>query len=268
MEYRTLAMRILSADTMEEKLLQPEELSDNEPGAPLLWTRPTRPPGMDFSPKSCREKLPRIHEHSDPDKRAACLHRFGGHELLAVEIMAYAVLAFPEAPKAFRRGLVHTLQDEQNHVKLYSDRLAAMGVRFGDMPLYKHFWAHVPYLTTPVEYVTNMSLTFEMANLDFAPVYGASFAAAGDTESADLMRTIFRDEIAHVSFGWRWLKKLKNPECSEWDSWLSSLTPYNIPRRAAGSVYHRDHRKMAGVSGEWLDRYEDNTGLTASLESS
>lgn len=207
MELRQWATRILGADTLEEKLLTPPILTDHTPGPAVLWDTPSRPIGMEFKRHSKREKLPPFHEHASPDKRAACLHRFAGHELLAVEIMAYALLAFPDAPKHFRKGLANTLKEEQEHVRLYIERLAGLGVKFGDMPLYKHFWSYVPHLHTPMAYVSTMSLTFEMANLDFAPMYKKSFARNGDDLSAALMQRILEDEISHVSFGYQWLKK-------------------------------------------------------------
>ncbi|OGN63382.1 MAG: hypothetical protein A3E80_00050 [Chlamydiae bacterium RIFCSPHIGHO2_12_FULL_49_9] len=109
MELREWAKRILTADTLEEKLLCPDNLTDNCPGAPLLFNEPTRPPGMGFNKRSKEEKLPPFQTHDSSDNRAICLHRFAGHELLAVEIMAHALTAFPDAPKAFRKGVAHTL---------------------------------------------------------------------------------------------------------------------------------------------------------------
>ena len=55
------------------------------------------------------------------------------------------------------------------------------GSALATLPYYKHFWAHTPFLTDPIRYLSVMSLTFEMANLDFAPLYGKSFARCGDT---------------------------------------------------------------------------------------
>src|SRR2546430_1423085 len=127
MEIRDWAIRILSADTLQEKLLSPQLLTDHQPGPALFWNEPTRPPGMGFNKKTKEEKLPPFHEHHLTDKRAACLHRFAGHELLAVEIMAFTLLAFPEAPPHFRRGLTHTLKEEQGHVALYMNRMEALG---------------------------------------------------------------------------------------------------------------------------------------------
>ncbi len=246
MELRDWAIRILSADTLEEKLFSPDQLTDNEPGASFIFSEPVRPAGMQFQRHTSRHKLPSFHEHCHPDKRAICLHRFAGHELLAVEIMAHALLAFPQAPPRFRKGVASTLKEEQEHVRLYIERLQAMGVRFGDMPLYRHFWAYVPHLTCPIRYLSVMSLTFEMANLDFAPQYGESFAKAGDAE------------ISHVSFGFNWLKRLKAPEENAWDLWEKSLPRLVTPVRARGFIFQEEPRRRAGLSDEWIQKLKNS----------
>lgn len=253
MEIREWAIRILGADSMEEKLLNPSTLTDHDPGPPILWKEPSRPSGMEFKRHSRKEKLPAFHEHRDSDKRAACLHRFAGHELLAVEIMAYALLAFPQAPSHFRKGVAGTLREEQQHVKLYMQRMAEMGLTFGDLPLYRHFWSHVPFLTSPLRYISVMSLTFEMANLDFAPIYGTSFARVGDEQSAALMQRILEDEISHVAFGWNWLRKMKTGPLSEWDTWCENIPPIMTPKRATGFVIHEAHRRRAGIPDDWIE---------------
>lgn len=250
---REWAVSILGADTLEGKLWAPEKLTDIQPGSPMEWNEPTRPTQLRFQKVKKEGKLPPFHDHHKPESRAACLHRFAGHELLAVEIMAYALLKFPDAPSHFRRGLAHTLKEEQEHVRLYLLQLKRLGVSFGDLPLYRHFWCHTPYLNSPIEYVSVMSLTFEMANLDFAPMYGQSFEKHGDKEAGALMARILKDEIAHVSFGWRWLQKFKSPELSDWDAWKEAQSPLLTPKRARGFVIHEEHRKQAGVSSQWIE---------------
>lgn len=255
MELREWAQSILAADTMEGKLAHPGLLTDFEPGSPLIWTEPARPLGMSFNRRTREERLPSFQEHHDPDKRAICLHRFAGHELLAVEMMAFTLLAFPDAPKNFRRGVANTLREEQGHVRLYMNRMSQLGIQFGDLPLYKHFWKHTPHITSPIHYISLMSLTFEMANLDFAPMYGKSFLHYGDTESAELMATILKDEIAHVGFGWHWLRRLKDESMTEWDAWESTLaTTLLTPKRAKGFVLHETPRAQAGIPEEWIQK--------------
>lgn len=253
MELRDFAIQILSAQTLQEKLSCPPILTDENPGLPLLWKEPSRPPGMAFKKHTSKDKLPAFQELGHPNKRAICLHRFAGHELLAVEIMAYVLLAFPQAPKTFRKGVLHTLKEEQHHVQLYIDQMKTFGLSFGDLPLYRHFWSYVPHLKTPKEYVSLMSLTFEMANLDFAPLYGAAFSRFGDLASASLMETIVKDEIRHVAFGYRWLQKWKLPETSEWETWVAAL-PYRVtPSRAKGFQFFEENRRMCGLSEDWIE---------------
>lgn len=253
MELREWAVRILSADSLDDKLFFPDTLTDHNPGSALFWKEPVRPPGMEFKRHTRKEKLPAFHEHQTQDHRAICLHRFAGHELLAVEIMAYSLLAFPDAPKHFRRGIANTLREEQGHVRLYIDRMQEMGLRFGDLPLYRHFWAHVPFITSPLRYLSLMSLTFEMANLDFAPLYGQSFARNGDRKSAELMAKILEDEISHVSFGCQWLRKLKPPDETECEAWRKNIPEMVTPKRARGFLFFEEHRKRAGIPDPWIE---------------
>lgn len=254
MEIRDFALKILTGGSLEEKLFTPETLTDERPGASLHFSNPSRSGQLQFSLHTSKDKLAPLHDLKLKDNRIEALHRFAGHELIAVEIMASALLAFPDAPKTFRKGLCHTLQEEQEHVRIYAKRLEEMGVQFGDLPLFRRFWGHVPYLLTPSAYVSAMSLTFEMANLDFAPMYGSHFAKYGDEESAKLMAIILRDEIAHVSFGYRWLNRWKEANSSGWQAWLNALPHTLKPRQARGKHFQREAREKAGLDPDWIER--------------
>ncbi|NCF71367.1 MAG: DUF455 family protein [Chlamydiales bacterium] len=257
MELREWAEQILSANTLELKLEAPPKLTDHKPGLARIWDTPCRPHGMHFHKRSDEEKLPKLRQLEDPDKRAMCLHRFAGHELLAIEIMAFALLAFPNSPRHFRMGIAQTIKDEQKHLSLYIDRLKNLGTEFGQYPLYKHFWAHVKYFKDPINYVSAMNLTFEMANLDFAPMYGKAFQQFEDYASRDLMKIILEDEIKHVKFGWNWLKKFKPDAVDMWQAWTDTQTPLLFPKRAKGKCFIKQHRLDAGISEEWVNKLEN-----------
>ena len=257
MELKTWALGILESTELEGKLFSPPVLTDLSPGPPLIIDEPQRPAHMGFSKRGQKNKLPPFQEHKDPDNRAICLHRFAGHELLAVAIIAFVLLAFPEAPPSFRFGLAHTLKEEQGHVRLYQDRMLDFGLTFGDLPLYRHFWNHMKFIRSPQEYVSMMSLTFEMANLDFAPIYGKSFEKAGDLKSKALMDQILHDEIAHVRFGFRWLKQMKDKNDTLWDAYEKSLPPLLTPKRAKGFYVIEEHRKKCGIPDEWIQNIKN-----------
>jgi uncharacterized ferritin-like protein (DUF455 family) len=251
MEASLLAKQILSSENLNDKLFTPDIITDLEPGSPFFWDTPARSPEMLFSRRSKNEKLPKNLFEKD-EHRAVCLHRFAGHELLAVEIMAFALLAFPNAPKTFRKGLITTLLEEQEHVRLYQKELSRFGCKLGDMPLYKHFWKLTPFMTDISKYVSITSLTLEMANLDFAPHYGALFEKAGDIDSSNLMKRIYTDEIKHVAFGYGWLKKYQDKELTPLKEWLSHLPELVEPKRAKGPIFNPEGRKKAGLDDEYI----------------
>ncbi len=99
-----------------------------------------------------------------------------------------------------------------------------------------------------------MSLTFEMANLDFAPIYRKHFHHFDDEKSALLMDQIIHDEIRHVSFGYRWLNQFKQTQDS-WDYWTENLAPTLTPKRATGFVLHEENRRKAGIPEDWIEKF-------------
>src|SRR5436190_24386877 len=125
MELREFAQRVLFSKTLEEKLETPQHLTDENPGMAIAAPAvPERPPELRFKPShSGKVNLPQGHCLDKPGERGRLLHFFANHELLATELMALALLRFPEAPPAFRRAVQQTLRDEQEHTRLYLGRM-------------------------------------------------------------------------------------------------------------------------------------------------
>jgi uncharacterized ferritin-like protein (DUF455 family) len=150
-------------------------------------------------------------------------------------------------------GVANTLKEEQIHVRLYMEQMERLGLKFGDLPLFKHFWKQTEYLTSPVDYISMMSLTLEMANLDFAPHYGASFKRNDDLESYELMKQILTVEISHVKFGMRWIQKLKTSDQDAFELYKESITPHLTLKRGRGFIFQEEPRKKAGVPDNWIE---------------
>ena len=257
MEIREFAQRVLFANTLEEKLALPPVglLTDADPGLPLtVPSAPGRPAGLHFSAKGERVRLPRADELHGAEARAVLLHSFANHEMLAAELMALALLKFPEAPAAFRRGLVHTLREEQEHTRLYMERMAASGLALGDLPVNGFFWNSIAGMETPLNYVSHLSLTFEQANLDYAQHYGQLFHRLGDEETGALLDRIYRDEIAHVGYGLKWFRRWKDPSQPDWKAWQDTMAFPLSPARAKGNApFNREGRRQAGFSEAFID---------------
>ena len=255
MEMRAFAERIFFGESLGDKLAGPvsgwEALSDEEPGEAMAWEAPTRRGDLAIAARDERLSFPHPQNFGDAEMAARALHTFAIHELMAVEMMAFALLAFPDAPAKFRSGLARLISDEQRHTQMYVERLSELGVRFGELPLNDHFHRCGHSLTTPLKWICAMNLTFEQANLDHAPYFADWFRKVGDEASAELLDEIYHDEIQHVGFGARWLREWSE-EGSTFETYVASLTFHNEPERARGDDFDEAARKKAGLDDDFV----------------
>ena len=270
MELRDFAEQVLFATTLEEKLRCPEILTDEHPGPPLVTpAAPGRPAELRFKPQvSGKAEFPGLHQLENKTERGRLLHFFANHELLATELMALVLLKFPAAPAAFRKGLLQTLKDEQEHTRLYLARMRACGIEFGELPVSGYFWRCVSPMENPMDYVASLSLTFEQANLDFARHFARGFASVGDSDTAQLLEKIYRDEIGHVAYGLKWFRRWKQPGESDWDAFCRTLKFPLSPQRAKGISLNVEGRRAAGLDPQFiaeLNVYSQSKGRTPSV---
>lgn len=253
---RTFAHSIVTTPDLEAKLEPaPPELPDDSPGGPLAPAAPARPPELTIVPGS-RAKVPGVEGWRDPHQRRRILHALANHELQAVELFAWALLAFPEAPPELRRGWLRVLGDEQRHTRMYRARLEASGARFGDFAVSGYFWNKVDHYTTPLAFLCAMALTFEHANLDHTVESSQAAREAGDPKTARVIEQVHRDEIEHVRLGWIWLGRLKDPGQSMWDAFQAHLAWPLRPAKARGSAFQHPARLAAGMDEEFVRRME------------
>lgn len=267
MELREFAERVLFATSLEEKLQSPEAITDEHSG-PALATpgAPGRPANLQFKPHgSARAEFPGLHRLEQTSERGRLLHFFANHELLATELMALVLLRFPDAPAAFRKGVLQTLKDEQEHTQLYLERIKACGLEFGELPVSGYFWRCVAPMENPIDYVAGLCLTFEQANLDFARHFAAGFGKVGDVPTAKLLEKIYRDEIGHVAYGLKWFRRWKNPSESDWEAFCRTLKFPLSPQRAKGFTVNVEGRRAAGLDDHFiaeLNVYSQSKGRT------
>jgi uncharacterized ferritin-like protein (DUF455 family) len=260
MELRDFARTVLETEDLAVKLTPPrEELIDENPGPAYRAEGPGRPRGLRFATE-VRGDTPSHKGMPDPAQRPRILHGLANHELQAAELFAWALLAFPDAPPAFRRGLAGILQEEQRHTRMYIARLEDNGHSFGDFPVNGYFWKKAVDIHSPLDFVCAMSLTFENANLDHTVDYAAAARRANDPKTALVIEQVHKDEIEHVRFGWTWLQVFKKEDESAWDAWQSRLAFPLHPGRARGRVFHRSGREAAGLDPDFIRRLEKSRG--------
>jgi len=270
MELREFAEQVLFATRLEEKLRCPEDITDEQPGTPLATpAEPGRPAELRFKlTGTARGEFPGVRHLEQERERGRLLHFFANHELLATELMALVLLRFPDAPAAFRKGVLQTLKDEQEHTRLYLQRMKECGIHFGELAVSGYFWRSVSVMENPMDYVSSLCLTFEQANLDFARHFSRGFATVGDDTTAKLLEKIYRDEIGHVAYGLKWFRRWKNPDESDWDAFCRQLKFPLSPQRAKGITLNVEGRRAAGLDDSFiaeLDVYSQSKGRTPNV---
>ena len=255
MEIRAFAEAVLYSSDLSLKLGSVAGLTDDRPGAAVdIPSAPGRPVDLELRADKPVPAAPTPAGIEDERARGLALHSFAHHELQALELMALALLRFPDAPRGFRRGLAKILMDEQRHFRMYMDRAEHWGVGLGEVGTGTFFWDTVSELSSPVDFLAALSLTYEQANLDFSSYWEDAFRAVDDEESARVLHEVYEDEITHVRHGVAWFGRLAG-EVSVESHARRLLFPLS-PGRAKGPTFDRQGRVRAGLSQTYIDELE------------
>jgi uncharacterized ferritin-like protein (DUF455 family) len=217
-----------------------------KPGRPAEWTRTDRV-------KKLRKGL----ALKSPERRAELVQRFLGHELQAAELMAWAVLAFPDTPIAFRKGLLGIMDDEIRHMNHYADYLKALGFAEADFHARDWFWERIPAVTSPAAFCATMGMGFEGGNLDHASKFEAQLRAVGDLEGAALIQKVHREEVPHVRFAMTWFHRLSGE--TSFDAWRTHLPAPLSPWVMKGAPIDHAGRALAGFAPDFVRELEQWT---------
>ena len=258
MEINDWCERILFGASWEDKLCELDVYEDFSRKEITLPFFPGRPPGLGLDEWKKRERtsfreVGRFHSEKE---RGLVLHFFANHELLAVELMALAILKFQDAPAVFRRGVVQTLKDEQQHVRMYKKRMADIGIEFGQIPVSDYFWRALESMRSPKDFVTGLSMTLEQANLDYPLHYARIYEKIQDKKTAAILKKIYKDEIEHVKHGLIWFNKWRDKRSCPWTSYVEALPNPLTPARAKGIGFNREGRIKAGFNLKFIDELE------------
>lgn len=261
MNLTEFAERVVFGTTLEEKLLTPGKMTDEVRCGPSVERLPTpsRPLGLTMQYGAGGNTQPPSDDSLENEQsRGQLLHFLANHELLATELMALVLLKFPDAPDAFRQGVLATLKEEQTHTKMYLHRMQECGIEFGSFPLSGQFWRIVEPMQSPLDFVSRLSLTFEQANLDYSLHFAQVFERIDDRKTAAVLRKIYEDEIGHVQHGLHWFRQWKDPEQSDWEAYRQSLEFPMSPQRGRGprGAFNREGRRQAGLSEAFIDAIE------------
>lgn len=144
-----------------------------------------------------------------PEGRAALVHAVAHIELNAINLAWDAVQRFPAMPAAFAFDWAGVADDEARHFAMLRGRLQALGYEYGDFPAHDGLWQMAQ--ATAHDVLARMALVprvLEARGLDVTPGMIERLERAGDAVTADRLKVILREEVAHVAIGSHWFRWL------------------------------------------------------------
>lgn len=211
--------------------------------------RPARPPRPELRPP---REMPK--RRSTAPGRAALLHAVAHIELNAIDLACDIIARFSdpvraglELPRAFFTDWLKVADDEARHFGMVCVRLAAYGRTYGDFPAHDGLWqAAADTAGDLIARLAVVPMVFEARGLDVTPPMIAGLRRAGDDESAEILKVIYDDEIAHVAAGHRWFlyacERRGLPPLETWQALArrhapgAVKPPFNAEARAAAGM--------------------------------
>jgi uncharacterized ferritin-like protein (DUF455 family) len=148
------------------------------------------------------------YEGTTENARREVVHRHMSNEITSLDIAAQMLIEFPDAPWELQLELARQCWDEARHVALLHRRLAEMGGRKGEFPISTFEWSVTSALDSIAARLATQNRTFEAGAMDVVAALARNFRAVGDERTAAVLDGILADEIQHVRFANRWIKRL------------------------------------------------------------
>ena len=136
------------------------------------------------------------------------LHRHMNNECTAMEIAAQALVDFPDTPWDLRMAIARQAADESRHANILLQRFKELGGVKGEFPVSNYEWNLCGMIDNLPGRLAIENRTFEAGLIDILGQLRTTWRNAGDHETADALEAILADEITHVRFANRWIRKL------------------------------------------------------------
>lgn len=216
----------------------------------------------DLKDNPSRPKKPQLVPPSDvkrrrlgsPEGRSALLHAVAHIEFNAIDLAADMIARFGHHPdisdsdrSAFIGDWITVCHDEARHFSLLKTRLAELGKCYGDLPAHNGLWEAA--IKTKDNFAARLAIApmvLEARGLDVTPGMIEKLSIVDDTDSAEILKTIYNEEIGHVAIGARWFQKMAQHKSKRPESWFHQLVrdyykgqlkpPFNVQARTLAGL--------------------------------
>lgn len=196
---KALAARRMAAAWRDGTLVWPGEAVD----VPDRPARPAKPELL--APRKMKRRGP-----GTVAGRVALLHALAHIELNAIDLACDLTARFPSdqgaaMPAEFAHDWVKVADEEGKHFLMLEARLKELGSHYGALPAHDGLWQAAEVTAHDLAArLAIVPLVHEARGLDVTPQTVAALERAGDMQSAQVLQTIYNDEIGHVAAGVTW----------------------------------------------------------------
>ena len=145
------------------------------------------------------------------------LHDLLNSEYVTVERLGQLVAQFSDIPWEMKVDLARQIWDEARHAEVIGERLHEVGGHVGMFPINFWGWEMDVNRPDPLERLALSNATFESESCKHVNNWIKTAKKTGDLASARVLEYVLADEVTHVHFGQKWIKKLteNDPERRE-----------------------------------------------------
>ena len=142
-----------------------------------------------------------------PQHQLEFFQRQMNEEVNSVETSARCICDFPDAPWELRLELARQCWDESRHAFMYRKLVESRGGYVGQFPVLNFQYRIITKRPSLVERLAIQNRSFEAGGIDAITFGIAAARNGGDHEVADMFEAQLADEVSHVRFANRWIRK-------------------------------------------------------------
>lgn len=223
------ACAVLTTEKATDKATIARQVAARWREGELLFAFSTKPPERPARPNAPQllppAEMPRRRKGGNDANKRALLHAVAHIELNAIDLAFDVIARFGNImPRGFTDDWIGVGDDEARHFTLLNSRLKASESFYGDLPAHDGLWqSSMDTAGNLAARLAVVPMVLEARGLDVSPAMIEQFKNTGDTVSADVLQTIYDDEIGHVAVGSRWFKFLAGKVNKDPEQWFQEL---------------------------------------------
>ncbi len=254
--------KIINVSNPVEKCILTSDLYGHWQNGELIIDHDT--PVAVFASAGRPEKPELVHPRKLPKRslhtlkgRLRFMHAIAHIEFNAINLACDAVYRFRGMPVDYYRDWLAVAADEARHFQLLTGYLSEYECQYGDYPAHNGLWDVAAKSAEDV--MLRMALVpraLEARGLDVTPAMVRTLNDCGDHKAADILDTIYREEIAHVAIGSHWFKYICRQRKLDADTVFIQIIKEHFTEGLRGP-FNLPARKQAGFNAQEL-RYLSN----------